>query len=72
MISSHILNLRQVTPPSLLVPTKGMFYEYFHGIIVVWFWVFKYILGVLVINAWLWFFHILVMLLYALMVVLDN
>ena len=28
--------------------------------------------GVLDINSWLWFFHVLIMYLYALMVVLDN
>lgn len=43
--------------------------NHFHGIIVTWFWVFKYIVGVLDINAWLWFSYVLVMYLHVLMVV---
>ena len=33
---------------------------------------FQLLLGILILNAWLWFSIVLIMLLYALMVVLDN
>ena len=54
----HFPNLRDVTSPSLLVSTKGMFSTMFSLHNIVWFWGFQIYVGVLALNDWLWFSHV--------------